>query len=56
MACGILVPLPGMKPGPLAMEAWSPNHWTIREFPTLSILDIKVWALFLFFGLGLSRK
>ena len=34
MACRILVPLPGMKPGPLAVRAWSPNHWTVREVPS----------------------
>ena len=27
------VPQSGIKPGPPAMEAWSPNHWTTREFP-----------------------
>ena len=31
-ACGILVPLPGIKSGPSAVIAWSPNHWTTREF------------------------
>ena len=35
-ACGILVPRPGIEPGPPAVEAWSPNHWTAREFPKLS--------------------
>ena len=29
VACGILVPRPGIEPG---SEAWSPNHWTAREF------------------------
>ena len=29
----ILVPQPGIKPVPPAMEVWSPNHWTAREFP-----------------------
>ena len=32
MACGILVPWPGIKPAPPAMEVQSPNHWTTREF------------------------
>ncbi|KAG5212465.1 hypothetical protein JEQ12_014894 [Ovis aries] len=27
----ILVPLPGIEFGPLALEAQSPNHWTIRN-------------------------
>ena len=29
--CGILVPRPGIKPAPLALEAWSLNPWTVRE-------------------------
>ena len=32
MACGILVPQPGIQCRPLAMRAWNPNHWTAREF------------------------
>ena len=32
-ACGILVPQPGIKPVPPALEAQSSNHWTAREFP-----------------------
>ena len=28
MTCGLLVPWPGIKPRPLAVKAWSPNHWT----------------------------
>ena len=31
MACGILVLQPGIEPTPLAVEAWSLNHWTARE-------------------------
>ena len=34
-ACGILVPRLGIKPGPTAVKAWSPNHWTTREFHLL---------------------
>ena len=34
-ACGILVPQPGIKPGPSAVKAQSPNHWTTREFPKI---------------------
>ena len=33
VACGILVPRPGIKPTPLALEEWSLNHWTSREVP-----------------------
>ena len=32
-ACRILVPRPGIEPGPTAVEARSPNHWTDGEFP-----------------------
>ena len=32
-ACGILVPRPGVEPVPPAAEAWSLNHWTVREGP-----------------------
>ena len=33
VTCGILVPQPGIKPTPLAVEARSLNHWTARESP-----------------------
>ena len=36
MACGILVTWPGIKPVPLASEAWNLNHWSAREVPSLS--------------------
>ena len=29
----ILVPQPGIEPGPTAGEAQSPNYWTTWEFP-----------------------
>ena len=29
---GILVPWPGVEPGPPEVEMWSPNHWTTRDF------------------------
>ena len=32
-ACGILVPQPGIEPGPSSVKAWSPNHLTAREVP-----------------------
>ena len=31
MACGILVPPPGIEPAPPALETRSLNHWTARE-------------------------
>ena len=33
MACGILVPQPGIKPASRALEAQSLNHWTAGEVP-----------------------
>ena len=35
VACGILVPWPGIEPESLAVRAPSPNHWTARELPHL---------------------
>ena len=32
VACRILVPWLGIKPVPLAAEAWNPNQWITREF------------------------
>ena len=32
-ARGILVPWPGIEPGPSAVKVRSPNHWIAREFP-----------------------
>ena len=37
VACGILVPQPGVEPGPLAVEAQSTNHWIAREVPVTSL-------------------
>ena len=39
VACGILVLQPGIKPWPFAVTAWSPDHWTAREFPKVSVFD-----------------
>ena len=35
---GIVVPRPGIEPVSPAMEGWSPNHWTAREFLVLPLL------------------
>ena len=37
-ACGILVPWPGMKPTPPALEVQSLNHWSARQVPRVVIL------------------
>ena len=36
-ACGHLLLWPGIEPTPLALEAWSFNHWTAREDPRKSL-------------------
>ena len=41
VACGILIPQPGIKPAPSAVNAWSPNHSTTREFPKYFFLKSK---------------
>ena len=41
MASGILVPLPGIEPGPSAVRPHSPSHYTAREFPPLASLRKK---------------
>ena len=47
MACGILVPQPGIKPMPPALEAQSLNHWTTREVLLFLIfLVLVVWRYF----------
>ena len=35
-AYGVLVPRLGIEPGPLAVRAQSPNHWTARGLPRFS--------------------
>ena len=35
MACGILVPRPGLEPVPPAKEALGLNHWAAREVPVI---------------------
>ena len=39
-ACGISVPQPGTEPGPPAVGAWRPDHWTSRGFPKVD----KLWT------------
>ena len=40
MACGILVPQPGLEPTPSAVKMGSPNLWTTREFLQPQLLTI----------------
>ena len=44
-ACRMLVPLPGVEPGPLAVKVWSPNHWTTRELPVF-LLESQLMLVF----------
>ena len=37
-ACGILIPWPGIEPGPSTMKAWSLNQWTARKFLKIYII------------------
>ena len=39
VACGILVPDPGIKPMPSAVETWSLTHWAARESPISYIFN-----------------
>ena len=43
--CGILAAQLGIEPMPLAVEAWSLNHWTIREAPMSKVLKRIPWFL-----------
>ena len=42
-ACENLVPCPGIKPTPSALEAQNLNHWTTREVPLLYFLNLQGW-------------
>ena len=42
-SCGILVPWPGVKFEPNAVEAQSPNHWTTREVPVYIVFDCPLY-------------
>ena len=36
----ILVPQSGIQLMPPTVEVWSPNHWTTREFPSVSLWNL----------------
>ena len=54
MTCDILVPRPGMEAMAPAMEAWGPNHWTTREFP--SVPPFKTVYIAIFYMSSFKRK
>ena len=44
-ACRLLVPQPGIKPMPSAVEVRSLNHWTTREVPhVLCLFFLPLWS------------
>ena len=47
-ACRIIVPRPGIEPTPPEVEAWSLNHWTDREVPTILSVPSShpIWSLY----------
>ena len=48
MTCGMLVPWPGVEPVHAAVEVWSTNHCTVREFPMLTTLFLYIIVAYLF--------
>ena len=40
MACGVLVPQPGIEPVPPAVAVWSLHHWTSKEVPLKTHISI----------------
>ena len=45
-ACGILVPQPGFKPMPPAVDTWSFNHWTTGEVPHYDYWSVvSIWRV-----------
>ena len=53
-AWGISVPWPGIEPMTPALEAWSLNHWTPREVPTVFCDEVQF--IFLAFVLYLRTR
>ena len=54
LACGILFPWPGIEPGPLAVKAWSPNHWVAWKILTspyfcLCTAFTQTWCKLIFY-------
>ena len=55
VACGIFVPWLRIEPTPPAVEAWSPNHWTVREvlchFISFLFLQLFIYLCWVFIAL-----
>ena len=45
IAFEILVPQPGIEPGPMAVKTWSPNHLSAWEVPMLCKLNDYIFQL-----------
>ena len=46
MAYRVLIPQPGIRPGPKTVKAPSLNHWTAKEFPNFVSFEhnyISLW-------------
>ena len=60
MACGNLVPQPGIEPISSALRVRSLNHWTSREIPRLTVLkyyfDFCFWKDRVEVGLLIKKK
>ena len=48
----ILVPQPGIEPGPMAVKAPSPNHWTTKELSYQFFFNFKVFFFTYIFIFG----
>ena len=53
IACGILVPQPGIEPEPLALEVPSLNPWTARKVPMAGFLTSDFLILKVVFNHGI---
>ena len=46
-ACKDLSSSTRVEPMPPTVEVWSPNHWTLREFPLITFFCLLYWLNFL---------
>ena len=45
MACGDLVPWPGIEPRPPALRAQSLSHWPTKAVPATGFLSVLHWVV-----------
>ena len=49
-ACGILVPRPGIRTAPPALEAWCRNHWIVKDYVNIVLkICIKIDAILFYY-------